>query len=308
MANVAAAITAIAGSAWLVQFRTRTQDQPFEKYVADAASAIHDEAFVLSRMAAMEAWTEPAAEAAKLAEQLMRLHRCLKFFQKGSPYTQIRNYGARMRIELLEEAVSQQVGSLGREIEMLGAHPTRGVVQVAKDKFKRATKAILENTEEVCAELGFETTPPSDDEVRGAHSGVAHPDTAALRRHPRLPRRDSFPQPRMDEPRCLPVVGERSVLVTLIAGHPAAARPRSTSLGVLRLARRVPGWCPKKSSAPRGSKGALLGLPPDYGRARGTSAQAGHDENGPAQGVIPTPSTSLRSVSRAPYQGATRAA
>jgi hypothetical protein len=175
VATVTAAIAAIAGSAWLVQFRSRTQDQPFEKYVADAVAAIHDDAFVLSKMSAMDAWTDPAAEARKLAEQVTRLHRCLRFFQKGSPYTQIRNYGARMRIELLEEAVSQQVGLLESEIQILGTHPTRGVVQVAKDKFRRATKVILENTQEVCAVLSFEIEPPSDDEVRQRTFGRSAP-------------------------------------------------------------------------------------------------------------------------------------
>ena len=38
---------ALAGSAWMVQYKARADEQPFEKYVADAAAAMRDEAFVL---------------------------------------------------------------------------------------------------------------------------------------------------------------------------------------------------------------------------------------------------------------------
>src|SRR5262249_10995435 len=75
-----------------VQYKTRAEEQPFEKYVADAAAAMRDEAYVLLKMAEMPPKPEPASEARTLGDQVERLRRCLKVFQKGSPYTQIRNY------------------------------------------------------------------------------------------------------------------------------------------------------------------------------------------------------------------------
>ena len=165
IAGVATAMMALAGSAWMVQYKARAEEQPFERYVADAAAAMRDEAFVLLKMAEMPPRPEPAAEARTLADQVERLRRCLKVFQKGSPYTQIRNYGARMRIEHLEEEVSEQVGLLDREIAILGTYPTKNVVQVAKQKCRRATEGILASTEQVCDVLGYQALLPTDAEV-----------------------------------------------------------------------------------------------------------------------------------------------
>jgi hypothetical protein len=166
IAGVATAIMALAGSAWMVQYKARAEQQPFEKYVADAAAAMRDEAFVLLKMAEMQARPEPLVEARTLADQVERLRRCLKVFQKGSPYTQIRSYGARMRIEQLEEEVSEQVGLLDREIAILGSYPTKNVVEVAKDKCRRATEGILASTGQVCAVLGYDVELPSERDVR----------------------------------------------------------------------------------------------------------------------------------------------
>jgi len=165
IAGVATAIMALAGSAWMVQYRARAEEEPFEKYVADAAAAMRDEAFVLLRMAETEPCAHPAAEAHTLADQVERLHRCLRVFQKGSPYTQIRSYGVRMRIEQLEEEVREQVDMLGREIGMLGKYPTGNVVEIAKSKCRRATAGILQSTEQVCEVLGYEARLPTDTEV-----------------------------------------------------------------------------------------------------------------------------------------------
>ena len=175
IAGVTTAVMALAGSAWMVQYKTRAEEQPFEKYVADAAAAMRDEAYVLMKLTELEPRPEPAAEAATLGEQVERLHRCLKVFQKGSPYTQIRSYGARMRIEQLEEEVSEQMGLLDREIAILGSFPTKNVVQVAKQKCRRATQGILESTEQVCEVLGYDAQLPSDAELieRGAGAGAA---------------------------------------------------------------------------------------------------------------------------------------
>jgi hypothetical protein len=172
IAGVATAIMALAGSAWMVQYKARAEEQPFEKYVADAAAAMRDEAFVLLRMAEMQARPEPAAEAQTLGDQVERLHRCLKVFQKGSPYTQIRSYGARIRIEQLEEEVCEQVGLLDREIAILGTYPTKNVVQVAKEKCRRASEGILLSTQQVCEVLGYEALLPSDADVLTRASGL----------------------------------------------------------------------------------------------------------------------------------------
>jgi hypothetical protein len=165
IAGLTTAMMALAGSAWMVQYKTRAEEQPFEKYVADAAAAMRDEAYVLLKMAEMPPTPEPAAEARTLGEQVERLRRCLKVFQKGSPYTQIRNYGARMRIEHLEEEVSEQVGLLDREIAILGTYPTKNVVDVAKQKCRRACHGILASTQQVCEVLGYEALLPSEAEV-----------------------------------------------------------------------------------------------------------------------------------------------
>jgi hypothetical protein len=165
IAGVTTAMMALAGSAWMVQYKARADEQPFERYVADAAAAMRDEAFVLLKLAEMQSQPEPAAEARTLSEQVERLRRCLKVFQKGSPYTQIRNYGARMRIEQLEEEVSEQVGLLDREIAILGSYPTKTVVQVAKQKCRRATEGILVSTQQVCDVLGYEALLPTEADV-----------------------------------------------------------------------------------------------------------------------------------------------
>src|SRR5262245_62738123 len=60
IAGVTTAMMALAGSAWMVQYKARADEQPFEKDVVDAAAAIRDEAFVLLKMARMEARTERA--------------------------------------------------------------------------------------------------------------------------------------------------------------------------------------------------------------------------------------------------------
>jgi len=165
IAGLTTAMMALAGSAWMVQYKTRAEEQPFEKYVADAAAAMRDEAYVLLKMAEMPPKPEPASEARTLGDQVERLRRCLKVFQKGSPYTQIRNYGARMRIEHLEEEVSEQVGLLDREITILGSYPTKNVVDVAKQKCRRASEGILASTHQVCEVLGYEALLPSEAEV-----------------------------------------------------------------------------------------------------------------------------------------------
>jgi len=165
IAGLTTAMMALAGSAWMVQYKTRAEEQPFEKYVADAAAAMRDEAYVLLKMAEMPPKPEPATEARTLSDQVERLRRCLKVFQKGSPYTQIRNYGARMRIEHLEEEVSEQVGLLDREIAILGTYPTKNVVDVAKQKCRRASEGILASTQQVCEVLGYEALLPSEAEV-----------------------------------------------------------------------------------------------------------------------------------------------
>src|SRR5215510_7149755 len=165
IAGVTTAMMALAGSAWMVQYKARADEQPFERYVAEAAAAMRDEAFVLLKLAEMPSRPEPAGEARTLSEQVERLRRCLKGFQKGSPYTQIRNYGARMRIEQLEEEVSEQVGLLDREIAILGSYPTKTVVQVAKQKCRRATEGILLSTQQVCDVLGYEALLPTEAEV-----------------------------------------------------------------------------------------------------------------------------------------------
>jgi hypothetical protein len=184
IAGVTTAMMALAGSAWMVQYKARAEEQPFEMYVADAAAAMRDEAFVLLKLAEMPLRPEPATEARILADQVERLRRCLKVFQKGSPYTQIRSYGARMRIEQLEEEVSEQVGLLDREIAILGTYPTKNVVQVAKQKCRRATEGILENTQQVCEVLGYEALLPSESEISlraaGGRSQVAARQRAAL--------------------------------------------------------------------------------------------------------------------------------
>ena len=172
IAGVATAMMALAGSAWMVQYKARADEQPFERYVADAAAAMRDEAFVLLKMAEMQPRPEPAAEARELADQVERLRRCLKVFQKGAPYTQIRNYGARMRIEQLEDEVSEQVGLLDREIAILGTYPTKNVVQVAKQKCRRATEGILASTKQVCEVLGYEAQLPTEAEVLTRTSGL----------------------------------------------------------------------------------------------------------------------------------------
>jgi hypothetical protein len=173
IAGVATAMMALAGSAWMVQYKTRAEEQPFEKYVADAAVAMRDEAYVLMKMAEMPPRPEPAAEARTLGDQVERLRRCLKVFQKGSPYTQIRNYGARMRIEHLEEEVSEQVGLLDREIAILGTYPTKNVVQVAKQKCRRASEGILASTQQLCEVLGYEALLPSEAEVLTRTGGLS---------------------------------------------------------------------------------------------------------------------------------------
>jgi hypothetical protein len=165
IAGVATAIMALAGSAWMVQYKTRAEEQPFERYVADAAAAIRDEAFVLLRMAETGPGPQPEIEARRLADQVERLHRCLKVFQKGSPYTQIRNYGVRMRIEQLDEEVCEQVDMLGREIGMLGKYPTGNVVEIAKSKCRRAIAGIQQDTQQVCEVLGYEAPLPTEAEV-----------------------------------------------------------------------------------------------------------------------------------------------
>lgn len=175
IAGVTTAMMALAGSAWMVQYKARAEEQPFEKYVADAAAAMRDEAFVLLKMAELPPAPEPASEARTLADQVERLRRCLKVFQKGSPYAQIRSYGARMRIEQLEEEVSEQVGLLDREIAILGTYPTKNVVQVAKQKCRRATEGILESTHQVCEVLGYEALLPSESEISLRASGVRSP-------------------------------------------------------------------------------------------------------------------------------------
>ncbi|HEU0159166.1 MAG TPA: hypothetical protein VFR00_07625 [Hyphomicrobiaceae bacterium] len=173
IAGVATAMMALAGSAWMVQYKTRAEEQPFEKYVADAAVAMRDEAYVLMKMAELPPRPEPAAEARTLGDQVERLRRCLKVFQKGSPYTQIRNYGARMRIEHLEEEVSEQVGLLDREIAILGTYPTKNVVQVAKQKCRRASEGILASTQQLCEVLGYEALLPSEAEVLTRTGGLS---------------------------------------------------------------------------------------------------------------------------------------
>ena len=176
IAGVTTALMALAGSAWMVQYKARADEQPFERYVADAAAAMRDEAFVLLKLAEMQPRPEPAAEARTLSEQVEHLRRCLKVFQKGSPYAQIRNYGARMRIEQLEEEVREQVGLLDREIAILGSYPTKAVVQVAKQKCRRATEGILVSTQQVCDVLGYEAQLPTEAEVltrTSAHSRAA---------------------------------------------------------------------------------------------------------------------------------------
>jgi hypothetical protein len=70
-----------------------------------------------------------------------------------------------MRIEQLEEEVSEQVGLLDREIAILGSYPTKTVVQVAKQKCRRATEGILVSTQQVCDVLGYEALLPTEADV-----------------------------------------------------------------------------------------------------------------------------------------------
>lgn len=153
-------------SAWMIQYKVRTQDQLFERFVADAAAAIRDEVHVLLKVCEMEYWEDPSTQGTVMLGQVARLSTSLKVFQKGSPYTEIRSYGARVRIEMLEDEVTNQFELLASEAKILAKHQSVGVINVAREKLTRAARRILEDCEEVCAVLGLDRPAPSDDVVQ----------------------------------------------------------------------------------------------------------------------------------------------
>jgi hypothetical protein len=165
IATILATITTIAGSLWIVQYQANARERPFERFVAEAAASIRDETHVLLKLIEIDSWPEPALQAANLKDQVERLHEALRFFQKNSPYLQIRSYGVRLAIGRLKDEIQDGLLALEREVAWLEEHPTANVVQYAKRNLSLAARGLLKGCEELCRQLGLEKPVPSDDEV-----------------------------------------------------------------------------------------------------------------------------------------------
>jgi hypothetical protein len=152
-------------STFLVHYKAKREDHTFEMFVCEAASAIRDDAFVLRQLCSASSW-ERTAQAKALLLQVRRLSRSVKTFQKGSPYTRIKRYSARIRIDVLEEEVSRHFVMLQNESVILEKHPTDGVVEVAHSKLGWAAGEIEKNCTEVCAVLGFSKPLPTSRDIQ----------------------------------------------------------------------------------------------------------------------------------------------
>jgi hypothetical protein len=142
----------VAGSLWIARYQTELRERSFARFVADAAAAIRDEAYVLTSLLCIDDWEDNVAYAEKIKKQVQYVAEAIDLFQKNSPFSDIGNYEARLWLSRLEEAIQSNQRILDKELIWLD-RPTRKVLENARGDLAVAAEAMFTGCVHVCREL-----------------------------------------------------------------------------------------------------------------------------------------------------------
>ena len=162
-AAIGAAIAALA-AIMVARHQTTAPNRNFEKFVADSALGVRDEAYVLKRLCEVELWDTNAQWGAALQLQVSALKDVIALFQGNAPFNSTTNYEIRLRCAQLDRALRLEERTLDKEVKWLN-NPTVQVLQNARANLTDVCNRLLEACETFSETLEFNRDLPTIEEV-----------------------------------------------------------------------------------------------------------------------------------------------
>lgn len=177
LANVSldAGVTQLVGSAigagiaalaaiMIARHQTGAPDRNYERFIADSALGIRDDAYVLKKICEIEAWDSKAQWGAALRTQVNALRDVITLFQGNAPFGGTTNYKVRLKCVELDRALRLEERSLQKELKWLDT-PTAQVLQNARLTLTAVCDRMLEATEIFSDALRFSRPLPTNEVV-----------------------------------------------------------------------------------------------------------------------------------------------
>ncbi|MFM9847083.1 MAG: hypothetical protein ACKVP3_07975 [Hyphomicrobiaceae bacterium] len=148
----------------VAQHQTNAPNRNYEKFVADSALGVRDEAHILKKFCEIEAWDSNAQWGSALLTQANTLRDVIALFQGNAPYNGTTNYKVRLRCAELDRALRLEERTIEKEIKWLGT-PTNHVLQNARPTLTDVSERLLEACGTFSETLGCSRPPPTDEIV-----------------------------------------------------------------------------------------------------------------------------------------------
>ena len=101
------------------QYQTSAPKRSYERFIADSALGVRDEADVLGRMCPLPGWASNAQCSTVLTAQINALKDPISLFQGNAPFNGTSNYGVRLRCAQLDRALKIEILRLENELKWL---------------------------------------------------------------------------------------------------------------------------------------------------------------------------------------------
>lgn len=155
----------VAGSIWAANYVSRLQTSGFEKLVGSSVLAIRDEAYHLCSITDLEKWSDNDDYAGELKRRIETLSVAFSIFGQLAPYSEIKNYDARLSIFYLEKTIRDNIDLIKKEANWISEHPTSKVLESARRSLSEPIMRIFEACVGVGRDLGVRRELPSEKEI-----------------------------------------------------------------------------------------------------------------------------------------------
>ncbi len=154
----------VAGAMWVAIYQSVAHHKAAARYAGDATASVRDEAYCMAKMARVEGVETLALHAAKITETIDLLRENIKLWQSGMPYSDVTDYGARLRLNKVEGKLIEWSNQIRRDRIFLVGTLSAAVLENAAMNLGAIGDEIQEACEDAMQALKFSKPLPTEED------------------------------------------------------------------------------------------------------------------------------------------------
>lgn len=162
-AALGASIT-VFGAVWIAKHQSTERERSFSKFVSDSATAIRDEAYILTSLLEVDNYDNARDYANEILSQIGRLRETFELFESNALFSGVGNYEARRSVFRLELEIQKNMKIFEKEERCL-QNTTDAVIENSRVDLSMAAEGIFMSCVHVNSDLGFKPPLPTDEEL-----------------------------------------------------------------------------------------------------------------------------------------------